>query len=367
MILWMLRAISVACLVSIAALVADAAAREAGRERRWIWLAALALSVVLPIVAPSWINTVRGVGVPATLRPSDAVVVSYIERSFINTILVTLWGTASFSLFLLYAWADRRARRSLSGASATIAGANVLVSDELGPAVIGLTAPRIVMPRWTLGAAPREQTLIVRHESEHVRGRDTILLAGGAAAVVCMPWNPVVWWQSRRLRRAVEMDCDARVLASGCDVAEYGATLLTMAARASCLTPLAPLLGGTRRMLEQRIREMTADPAPRRPHRLASLAAASATLLVAATASAIPAGPTLAGRERVVVRTGETAARPHRRASLVLLDGRPSSYEEIRTVARAGKLGPLKIIMPEHAIRVYGPRAVTGALIANTR
>ena len=34
-------------------------------------------------------------------------------------------------------------------------------------------------------------------------------------AVVLMPWNLPLWWQWRRLRFAIEVDCDARVLASG--------------------------------------------------------------------------------------------------------------------------------------------------------
>jgi hypothetical protein len=207
----------------------------------------------------------------------------------------------------------------------------------------------------------------MRHESEHVTARDTLLLALSAAAVVLMPWNPFVWWQSWRLRRAVETDCDARVLASGCDIAEYGATLIAMVARTSCFTPLAPSLGGSRRLLEQRIREMTAGPPTRRLGRLAPLALLASLLLIGASAAAVPFGPIKAGQERIVTRAGDRTGRPGRRASLVLLDGRTSSYEEIRAVARAGKLGPLKIIMPEQAVRVYGARAATGALIANTK
>jgi len=366
MLLWMLRALSVACLVGAAALVGDAANREAGRPRRWTWLAALGLSVLLPVIGPH-VVTLPALGVPTTLRPSDHAAVAYVERASTSIGAMILWSVASIGLLSLFVWAHRRARRAAAGSPTTIEGVEVIVSEQLGPAVVGITQPRVVLPKWAMSAPPGDQALIIRHEAEHVRARDTVLLALSAAAVVLMPWNPVVWWQSRRLRRAVETDCDARVLATGCDVREYGATLIAMAARTFCFAPVVPLFGGSRRFLAERIHEITAVPAERRGPRVASLIVAAALLLVGAASVAVPSGPLVIGRELVVVRAASTSERSHARASLVLLDGRVSSYEEIRAIARAKKLGPLKILMPDQAVQRYGPRAVTGALIANTK
>lgn len=56
-----------------------------------------------------------------------------------------------------------------------------------------------------------------------------------------MPWNPALWWIVRRLRLAIETDCDRRVLHAGTDVHAYGVLLLNAAARYA----RAPLLAGT--------------------------------------------------------------------------------------------------------------------------
>jgi TonB family protein len=50
---------------------------------------------------------------------------------------------------------------------------------------------------------------------------------------VLTPWNPVTWWQLRRLRTAMEIDCDRRVLSIEPDREQYGHSLLSVAARAS--------------------------------------------------------------------------------------------------------------------------------------
>ena len=51
--------------------------------------------------------------------------------------------------------------------------------------------------------------------------------------VALTAWNPMTWWQLRRLRAAMEMDCDRRVLRRAPDRSAYGSSLLTVAARAS--------------------------------------------------------------------------------------------------------------------------------------
>ena len=53
----------------------------------------------------------------------------------------------------------------------------VQVTRELGPAVTGLRRPEILIPEWLYGLPVPQRSLVVRHESEHVRARDTVLLA----------------------------------------------------------------------------------------------------------------------------------------------------------------------------------------------
>ena len=50
------------------------------------------------------------------------------------------------------------------------------------------------------------------HERSHLDAGDPRLIALAVTLLVLMPWNPLLWWQFRRLRRAIEVDCDTRVL-----------------------------------------------------------------------------------------------------------------------------------------------------------
>src|SRR2546422_838633 len=140
--------------------------------------------------------------------------------------------------------------------NATVDGRAVLVSDNVGPAVAGLWRPRVVLPEWALRLGDRERRLMLAHEDEHIRARDPWLLAAAAVTLFFTPWNPVVWWQVRRLRLAVEMDCDSRVLARDGDAPAYGALLLRVGQRRARLPLGAPALGEPVSFLGRRIRRM---------------------------------------------------------------------------------------------------------------
>src|SRR5262249_56789106 len=105
-----------------------------------------------------------------------------------------------------------------------------------GPVVTGLVRPEIVVPRWMLQRAPSEQRVVLAHEAEHVRAGDALLLATASAAVILMPWNPALWYMLSRVRLAVELDCDARVLRGGVAAMAYGTLLIDLAEQALPLT-----------------------------------------------------------------------------------------------------------------------------------
>jgi hypothetical protein len=134
----------------------------------------------------------------------------------------------------------------------------VRVAPRVGPAVLGVRRPEVVVPAWLLHASPEEQRLVVMHEAEHVRARDPLTLAAGCVAVALMPWNPAAWWMLLRLRGAVEMDCDARVLRRGVERRAYGTLLIEMAGRGPGLFLGVPALAGSPSTLERRIRAMNA-------------------------------------------------------------------------------------------------------------
>ena len=75
-----------------------------------------------------------------------------------------------------------------------------------------------------------------------------------------MPWNLALWWHLRRLRLAVEMDCDSRVVGALGDARAYGELLLKVAQASSRGPGLQPALLGVG-MLERRLTQLVA-PVP---------------------------------------------------------------------------------------------------------
>lgn len=87
-------------------------------------------------------------------------------------------------------------------------------ADEAGPAVVGVIAPRIVLPsdfeqRYT----PAERDLVIAHERAHIEAFDAQINAA-AALLQCLNWfNPLFHVARAALRVDQELACDARVMA----------------------------------------------------------------------------------------------------------------------------------------------------------
>jgi hypothetical protein len=144
---------------------------------------------------------------------------------------------------------------------------------------MGVFAPEIVIPAWLLLRDTDAQRLAIQHELQHLRARDPLLIAAGWLCVVLVPWNPLAWYLLSRLRLAVELDCDSRLLLRGANARTYGALLLEVAQRSSALhTGVA--LANQLSHLETRLITMTAPKPEFRTLRTIALAT-SAVLLTA--------------------------------------------------------------------------------------
>lgn len=237
---WMIYSVLVGGLVSIAALATERAFLLVGRPVRHVWAAALALSLLIPCLGRF---LPRSAAVPplvqrAMLRTADLMaprkllaVPSSVDAPttgfpYTKALLIG-WGLTSLGLaqLILYSMAVLQGRRR-GWRPMVIDGVVALVAPDFGPAVIGWRRLEIVLPAWVMELAPDARALVVRHEQEHVRRRDPRLLIHASLALLTMPWNPALWWQYRRLRRAIELDCDARVVRGGASVARYGEVLL---------------------------------------------------------------------------------------------------------------------------------------------
>ena len=164
----------------------------------------------------------------------------------ISALIIVIFGLVYLRVFRLH----RRWPR------AVVHGTPVRVAANTGPAVFGFGRPEIVIPRWLLDRSAIEQRLVLDHELEHVRARDPLLLAGACVAAAVMPWNPAVWWMLSRLRLAVELDCDSRVLRRGVAPRPYGELLIELAGIRSEITSGVAALAGRPSHLEQRLLAM---------------------------------------------------------------------------------------------------------------
>ena len=226
----------------------------------------------------------------------------------VQRLILLAWPLSSAAVFLAFALSYRRHRRLLRGATTQpINGIDVLVTKSLGPAVIGVRAPRIVVPEWLFDHPPQEQSLVVAHEQSHITARDPALLLSACAAVVVMPWNPVAWYALEQLRLAIEFDCDHRVLGRGISLRQYGQLLITLSARMprNALSPsnsTALAFSHHQSHLERRLRTMTTRPSSFRRSRVIASAIVSAVALLAACESQLP---TTAELQDMTVKTAE--------------------------------------------------------------
>ena len=258
MLAWVAGAIATAAALCIAALLAEQATRARRLAGRYIWIAAMCLSLVLPLTGP-WLPASTAAHLPLLQMPlSGAPPTLGLLR--LNELGPSLWLALSVaSLLVLSFSAGLVQRRSRTWRQMKVGDLEVYLSTEAGPAVFGLWKPRIVLPEWLSRAPPRQRELAIAHEQSHLLARDPQLLACALVLVSIMPWNLLLWWQLRRLRRAIEIDCDERVLRAGGDLVDYGETLIQLSQHQSRLAGLMAATSVPRSFLERRIQIMSAE------------------------------------------------------------------------------------------------------------
>jgi hypothetical protein len=264
MILFMGYGVLLATLLGLAAARVESAQRSRGWVTRWTWLTALGSSVGVAAwallrpapagVADAAMDSWARIPVTVLTDLGGAVVPSASLLARADSVVAGMWLAASAALGLaLVGGLWRLSRRARGWAPAQVGGGLVLLSEDFGPAVLGLRTPRVVLPRWALALEPERLRLVVLHEEEHRRAGDVALLMAGSLAVVLAPWNPALWWQLHRLRAAVEMDCDARVLKQGAPASLYGRLLLEMGTREAGFPLPVAALSRPKSLLERRL------------------------------------------------------------------------------------------------------------------
>lgn len=277
MLSWMLYSIVVSLLMGLAALALERSAQIRQRPARWLWATCMVASLAILFIPskvsvqiPETTHADRATS-SETLSPPQTTAIETSRftlpiigtdqtplSSGVSTLLDWTWRMASTALVLVIlasaahlSWRRRRWDRGL------MAGTAVYISEDSGPAVVGFLRPDIVVPRWLTKLSLGEQELVIAHERSHLGAYDTQLLIIAVCLLACMPWNPMLWWHLRRLRLAIEIDCDARVVSLGYPVARYGETLITVGARQSASYAMTTMASyGSKSFLEQRIHNM---------------------------------------------------------------------------------------------------------------
>jgi beta-lactamase regulating signal transducer with metallopeptidase domain len=182
-----------------------------------------------------------------------------------DAFIVTGWVLLSLllaALVLRAALESRRLRHQCE--SRHINGTHVLLTDDIGPAAVGLGVASVLLPRWALDLEDHLLDLVLRHEREHLNARDPLLMLVGLGVLVLFPWQIALWWMWQRLRLAIELDCDGRLGLGEQMTARYAQLLMLLNQRLgrpapvmrSFITVVAPL-HPARSHLATRIRIMT--------------------------------------------------------------------------------------------------------------
>jgi beta-lactamase regulating signal transducer with metallopeptidase domain len=383
--------IAVAAALSVAGLCAERFAGLHRLPRRTAWAAAMLLSVLLPAAMILLARPAEFRNVPVTAADLDVPSINPEPAGFARSptaqlpaqalpsvtsaqsvpaapstdvaprstwklprptdrLLITVWLAASCLLALYLLGANLLLhRRMKSWHNATVQDHEVVISEVTGPILLGAFAPRIVVPRWLLLQPHGTQTLILQHEQQHVLARDALLIMAGLVAIVAVPWNLPLWWQWRRMRQAIEMDCDARVLDAGADANAYAQVLLAVTQRSGRGPVGALAMSEPVHALERRIANLLPDAT-----RYARLQAIAVLLLAAVGTGAALAleAPALPGRAAAAAAPAPRVPEPTQAVQsqvLAHLPAKPASFV-VRILSPVAEPSPF-------TLRVAGYRA----------
>ncbi|MBW3534316.1 MAG: TonB family protein [Gemmatimonadetes bacterium] len=367
---WMLYVLATSLLLTAAAAGAEAALRRVGRPARWVWAAATAGSLALavgpwlPLAAPE--PTAPAVGPPPAAMIIELPALEVGPSSVLHRLdvpLLALWAAgAAGALATLFGGAALLARRRRRWTPAELDGRRVFLSDDFGPALVGLWRPGVVVPRWVLALEEDGRRMVLLHEEEHRRAGDVPLLVAATALTALLPWNAGFWLQLRRLRSAVEMDCDRRVLRRGARPLPYANLLLRVGGSGAGM--LSPALAEPAQTLERRIEMIVTKP--NRTKRWSAVALAGATILLVGLACETPApsevgeAPPAAESEGVEVMDRVVSGSP-----VVFVDG--EEHEEGLESLDRETIERIEVLKPPASVREYGERGRDGVIQIYTR
>ena len=323
-----LYVIAISTLLGVAGLLVERTLPPNTTSRRWLWIGIIAIAMTIPPIyqanhrssipevlehqaAQSGIGQSLATASLTTLNEGLTARIIGLDPFLhwawiIASAMIVLWGlaTAARVWFLV-----RHSRRDDVASASIIDGVSVVVTDSIGPATVGVLRSRVVVPRWVLALPGVQRKYVLRHEEEHRRSHDSLLLFVASLTLILAPWNLGMWWLLRRLRLAVEMDCDNRVVSALGDANAYGELLFKVAQAASRGPRLQPAFLGAG-MVERRLKALVA-PAPLRQAQRFVLPVVAAVLLFIVLSMPHPVLARSHSHDQMTSTTTTTSAKSH--------------------------------------------------------
>jgi beta-lactamase regulating signal transducer with metallopeptidase domain len=216
----LLRALIAANLAAALAVLVVLALRKPARRLAGARLA-YALWLIAPVAAAASLLPAR----PASLPTAAAAIGPQQMAQMVTTLiydaapgfdwpalLVGVWAVGA-AIALAFVLRRQHVAIGLLGRLSTQPDGLVRAANAaVGPAVIGVVAPRVVLPAdFEDRFSPREQALIIAHERSHLRTGDARINAA-ISLLACLNWfNPLVHLAAPRIREDQEMACDEAV------------------------------------------------------------------------------------------------------------------------------------------------------------
>ena len=210
MIAWMLYTVIVGLCAVVAASAAEWLLRARRLPIRFVWIGAAVLSIGLAATAPMRTSAVSR-GATHEIDPASLALVQTSLHSVEQRVpasampyVLALWALATLVVALSFLVVYARVRSARRGWPVVeLLDQRVRIAPTIGPLVLGIVRPEIIVPRWVLDRTREEQRVILAHEAAHLQANDPILLTLMCALVTVAPWNPGLWLILSRLRLAI--------------------------------------------------------------------------------------------------------------------------------------------------------------------
>ena len=200
----------VGALVGVAALLVERAL-PISWPRRWLWCLVIPFSMFIVgyyrvhhnwTVASALEQSKVATSGPVTQGSLSILNLEWwMHTSSYDRMIQRVWLTASA---LLIAWALANAwrvwrivrlsrRQADPRRPALVDGIPVVVTDVVGPATVGIVRSNVLVPRWVLALPGAQRRYVLRHEEEHRKARDGVVLFLASLPLVLAPWNLAPW------------------------------------------------------------------------------------------------------------------------------------------------------------------------------